>query len=500
MNNKNQTNTQNNNIQNNNVQNNSFSALDALNAKLSMEPVKNPPANAKQSTLPKNVKSITKQKNTKNIVNKKNTVNKKNMSKTVKSNNTPNKNVLKKTIVKSKTKDNLTELDIDNLDEEIKKLKNEIKNKEKIENKIFKNNVNDNSSNTEVVNSEEKNTFSEKDKNETKEKEIKESRMALIKLLIDAKKNKDSNEPSPKESISNNDYQESFDIEDYDPDKLNNNEEGIMEVDFNDPESQKLIKVIEDEDMNYSIPPNVKIRSSNPNNSFAISRNNVNNFVSGSIYFDVESDKVTTYDCYNDYMVDLNKRIKLKDINIKSIDLPKNLGENINNNNCELKIVINNKEQIFELEENYYNRYEIKDFLNEAFKAYDFDISCDINDGIFQFHSQSKFTMLNSDTSILPILGFNKNAYVNKNMYVAENSHQVGDNVYYLVLENISSEPLFYINKDTDEIKKLFDFEPFETDNLIIKFNKSPKDSIKNNKEYNYFFSDKHSITFELII
>ena len=28
------------------------------------------------------------------------------------------------------------------------------------------------------------------------------------------------------------------------------------------------------------------------------------------------------------------------------------------------------KEQIFELEENYYNRYEIKDFLNEAFNSY----------------------------------------------------------------------------------------------------------------------------------
>ncbi len=108
--------------------------------------------------------------------------------------------------------------------------------------------------------------------------------------------------------------------------------------------------------------------------------------------------------------------------------------------------------------------------------------------------------MVNHDTSILSILGFNKNIYVNKNMYSAEISHQIGDNIYYMVIENISSEPLFYINKDTDEINKLYEFEPFETDNLIIKFNKSKKDLIKNSKEYNYFFNDRHLISFELVI
>jgi hypothetical protein len=199
-------------------------------------------------------------------------------------------------------------------------------------------------------------------------------------------------------------------------------------------------------------------------------------------------------------MVNLDKKMKIADINIKSIELPMNNSENINKSNNELKIVINNKEQIFELEENYYNRYEIRDFLNEAFNAYEFNISCDIQDGIFIFHSESKFTMLNHETSILSTLGFNKNAYVNKNIYTAENPHQIGDNTYYMIIENISSEPIFYINKDTNEIKKVFDFNPIETDNLIIKFNKSKKDLIKNNKEYNYFFNDKHMITFELVM
>ena len=48
-------------------------------------------------------------------------------------------------------------------------------------------------------------------------------------------------------------------------------------------------------------------------------------------------------------------------------------------------------------------------------------------------------------------------------------------------------------------IKKLIDIKEIDTDNLIIKFNKSKKDLIKNSKEYSYFFNDKHTITFELI-
>ena len=407
------------------------------------------------------------------------------------------KTVVKKTIIKKpiiKKVDNSSE-NLDDLDEEIKKLKMEIENKKAIKNnELFK------IENREVVQNPQS-----KEDNKSTEIEITESKKALIKLLLEAKKNKSpvELEQSPlivEENPIVSNYEENFDIGDYDPEENKNTEEKVMNIEFNDPESAKLIKVIEDEDLNYSVPLNVKIRSSNPNNSFAISRNNVGNFVKGSIYFDVNSENATSYDCYNDYMVNLEKKMRLTDINIKSIDLPINNSENINGSNNELKILINNKEQIFELEENYYNRDEIKDFLNEAFTAYEFNITCGIENGIFVFHSDNKFTMLNHETSILPTLGFNKNAYVNKNIYVAENPHQIGDNIYYMVIENISSEPLFYINKDTNEVKKILEIEPFETDNLIIKFNKSPRDLIKNSKEYNYFFNDKHLITFELVI
>lgn len=480
--------------------NNSISALDALNKKLELEsnsiPSPNPPSNAKRTTQSKNIKPVNKQLKPvittlkpkiiikspikKTLVNKSQQLIKpKPIVKIVKS----LKSVKLVKSVKSDDSD-----DISDLDEQIRKLEMEI-NKKKVS-KFDEQSIREPESKIELV----------------VKKEIKESKIALIKLLLDAKKNQSSNDLEQTAKISeenqtiNTYYQEYFNIDDYDETVQINNEKEVMNIEFNDPESAKLIKVIEDEDLNYSVPVNVKIRSDNPNNSYAISRNNVNNFVKGSIYVDIDCEKVTSSDCYNDYMADLEKKMKITNINIKNIELPINSNENINKTNNELKIMINNREQIFELEENYYNRYEIKEFLNEAFSAYNFNITCEIQDGIFIFTSENKFIMLNHDTSILPTLGFNKNAYVNKNTYIAENSHQIGDNIYYMVIENISSEPLFYINKDTDEIHKLYEIEPFETDNLIIKFNKSKKDLIKNTKEYKYFFNERHLITFELFI
>jgi len=442
-------NSQNQNNQSNTIkqQNSSMSALDALNEKLSAEKISPPPSNARQSNAPKNI-------NTTNKLKKKST--KKNPVKKIKivEISTPKK--IKKVL---ETEENMN---LEKLDEEIRKLELELRNrqmekKEEIQEK-------------EEIQLKQENTETKETKENTDATEIKQSKLALIKLLLDAKNKKETSDNIVKtpviieENVNSNYYQENFDIENYEPENIENNNIGEMEIQFNQEEGAKLIKVIEDEDLNYIVPTNVKIRSSNPNNSFAISRNNVSNLVKGSIYFDIDSENITSYDCYNDYMVNLDKKIVLTDINIKNIELPINNLENINTSNNELKININGKEQIFELEENYYNRDEIKDFLNEAFISYNFDINCDIQDGNFIFYSNNKFTMLNHDTSILPILGFNKNAYVNKNMYTAENPHQIGDNIFYLVIENISSEPLFYINKDTNEIKKLFDFEPLQTD------------------------------------
>jgi hypothetical protein len=166
----------------------------------------------------------------------------------------------------------------------------------------------------------------------------------------------------------------------------------------------------------------------------------------------------------------------------------------------QIKIKLNGIQQIFELEENYYNREEIKDFLNEAFQGYNFDIECKIEDDIFVFKSNLRFDMFNDENSILPILGFSKKIYTNKNVYKADKSIEIGDNIFYLVIENISENPIFLINNDTEQITKLFEpIDQIETDHLIIKFLKTTKDLIKNNKEYSFFFEQKHHIKFSLL-
>ena len=463
----------------------------------------------------------------------------------------------------------LSKIDINDLNDQIKKLEFELK-----KNKTNKINTLDITNEEKNMNSENEikyennkkiaknDTVNDENNSTLSENEINKSKKALIKMFLEAKKNKitnnlilnaiptnidididiDNNDNVHKttdtnntdNSNKNNKYDNSIlkvsstnididndninkttyannidnlkkNINSYDErfievfDQNYKNESQVMNIDFNDPESAKLIKVIADEDNNYMVPTNVKIRSTNLNNSFVISRNNVGHFVKECVDFEVNSSSITSFDCYNDYMVNLLKSINITNIKIKSIELPKNLVENINRSNNELKIIIDDKEQIFELEENYYNRYEIKDFLNEAFNAYNFDIMCDIQEDNFIFTSNSKFAMINHETSILPTLGFNRTAYVNRNIYSAENCHQIGDNIFYIIIENISEQPLFYINNDSGEIKKLQEIEPMVIDHLIIKFNKTHKDLVKNNKNYNFFFDKSHFIAFELM-
>ena len=66
-----------------------------------------------------------------------------------------------------------------------------------------------------------------------------------------------------------------------------------------------------------------------------------------------------------------------------------------------------------------------------------------------------------------------KNTYINKNRYESEYSLDIGDNIFYLVIENISEEPLFLINLDEGTIEKISSIcNEIEVDCLIIKFYK----------------------------
>jgi hypothetical protein len=165
-------------------------------------------------------------------------------------------------------------------------------------------------------------------------------------------------------------------------------------------------------------------------------------------------------------------------------------------------VIINNEKHTFELEENYYNRYEILDFINDAFNSNNIDINCCIENDKYVFKSNNKFNLDVTDKkSILPFLGFNNNKYNNRTVYTADTTINIGDNIFYLILSPIHDEPLYEINNDDNTIKKLvnLDNENVELDHLIVQFYKTKKDLIKYNTNYNFFFENKHEFTVNLI-
>ena len=279
----------------------------------------------------------------------------------------------------------------------------------------------------------------------------------LIKMLISSSVNKSNN--SINNLINNNDYKKGDIIE------LNN-------------KNREKINIIDD------------TPSSSNNKEKIISQIHVN------------SSNFTDNECYNDYMINFKNPIKFNNIEISNINIPKNESENINENNNVLSVVINNEKYTFELEENYYNRYEILEFINDAFNSNNIDINCFIENDKYVFKSNNKFNLdITDKKSILPFLGFNNNKYNNRTIYTADSTINIGDNIFYLILSPIYDEPLYEINNDDNTIKKLvnLDNKSIELDHLIVQFYKTKKDLIKYNTNYNFFFENKHEFTVNLI-
>lgn len=216
----------------------------------------------------------------------------------------------------------------------------------------------------------------------------------------------------------------------------------------------------------------------------------------------VNSSNFTDNECYNDYMINFKSPIVFNNLEISNINIPKNESENINEDNNVLSVVVNGEKYTFELEENYYNRYEILDFINDAFNSNNIDINCFIENDKYVFKSNNRFNLDVSDKkSILPFLGFNNNKYNNRTLYTADTTINIGDNIFYLILSPIHDEPLYEINNDDNTIKKLvnLDDSSMELDHLIVQFYKTKKDLIKYNTNYNFFFKNKHEFTVNLI-
>ena len=304
--------------------------------------------------------------------------------------------------------------------------------------------------------------------------DIDNKKKALFKLLIDAKKNTDINIDQTELT------DESYNIEKEDTDTMNliiNNKNNNLIIDNKEDillKKNQINDIIDHKRLKKPLK-NLKIISS----------------------------EITDNECYNDYMITLDNPIKIKDLNINDIKIPKRETENITSENNKLTIEIEEEIKTFELENNYYNRDELLEFLNEGFKINNMEINISINEDekfVFKSNNDNKFKILNDDNSILSYLGFNKNTYINKKIYTAENSLNIGDNIFYLVIENISDDPLFRIDMDNNKIDKIFELTiDQEIDHLIIKFYKTKNSIIKNDRKYSFFFNEDHQINFEFI-
>jgi hypothetical protein len=200
----------------------------------------------------------------------------------------------------------------------------------------------------------------------------------------------------------------------------------------------------------------------------------------------------------NDYIIELTDKVEINNINLLSVDIPKNEENNITDTNNQLVIIYNNEKKIIELEPNYYNRYEIVECMNNAFDSENLPIKCILDDNDkFIFKSINEiFEMHNDENSILPTLGFSNVSYINKRNYVNNNLY-LYDNIFYLSIHNLDPEPIFKINNDTNEIIKLKNINNIKnTDFLIIKFYHSPNILVKN--KCNFFFQE-HILELEII-
>jgi hypothetical protein len=353
-------------------------------------------------------------------------------------------------------------------------------------------------------------------------------KIELFKLLLEAKKKQNNStlsvsnsENTSNKSNGSNKSNESNESNSLDMNKSNDSDESKqMKIVFNnkstniyvDSDDENNIRVREygkksnnkQNKINEQISDYIDNKKQIKNVSIIKKINNPENYSNRSNLC-VVSNLVTERECYNDYMIKLSEPVRLVDLNINNIILPKRNTENISENNNELQVEINSIKKTIELDPDYYNRNEIVECLNDCFKAYQLEIISYIDpDDKFTFETKNgeKLKLISSDKSILPYLGFGKNTYFSKNKYIGENSLDVGDNIFYLVIGNICSEPMFRIDMDSDEpyIEKLIELDSdIEIDRLYIQFYKTKNSLIKNDSEYSFFFESEHEIDFEFI-
>lgn len=216
-------------------------------------------------------------------------------------------------------------------------------------------------------------------------------------------------------------------------------------------------------------------------------------------------DELVEEESYNEYQKELNNTVNVNKIELSEIQFTKRDDDNITNENNLLIIKKENETYEIEIPTDYYNRYELIETINDVINDIGIEIILDEHDHcIIKSTDSIPFNMYdinpNNDiedseiNTILPVLGFKNTTYINKIEYTSEKDIEIGDNIYYLVIDNINNEPICQINLDTNKIKYINnEYNNIELDVLDIKINKTYNTLVKNNPLYDHFFNNSHS-------
>jgi len=309
----------------------------------------------------------------------------------------------------------------------------------------------------------------------------------MNKLIKKKKKEKKKKEKKEKKNIENNKISPKNDLENL----------GLeINIDENSNNSNQKTKSIENNksnDSDKSIDSNKKLKLLK---MVKILRNKSNDILNKKV-INIEN---INYKNVNDYRFNFENKLDINDFTIENINFPKNTDNNITEKNNELKVIYNEKEHLIKIEEGYYNRYMIMEYLNSKFETNDIKIECLLNNKdefIFKSNDGSIFELLDTQNCILNTLGLINGDYKDNNIYSSNYPIGLSDNIIYLAFSNIYDKPIFKINNDTNEIIKLYEIKDIKNISYLdITFYFTIENQILNQK-YEYFYK-KHN--FDLII
>lgn len=166
----------------------------------------------------------------------------------------------------------------------------------------------------------------------------------------------------------------------------------------------------------------------------------------------------------NSYTFNFSKHLNIKNIDLLRPSFPKKISENVTNKNNILKIEYDGEIYDFLINEDYYNRYELCDYISDLFKENNLNIQLlmDKNDN-YVFICEKHLKLFDCVNSILFVMGFINGNYDNySNAYkthiplISDNPILLCDNIYYLSIINVRYEPIFRINMDDDVVDVIY--------------------------------------------